>query len=351
MGLSPRFFRIAWDLPEPRDNQSVVPPNPGRYYGNNYAIVKSKKVYSQDLPAFILSSMLLHSLFCSELLFMKTMFMLKSYLTLVLCTCAVIVNAQPQPSPIELIQVQDDIYMITNPFVPGNITFMTTDEGILMVDNKFAWDYDNVMDMISSVSDQPVVYVINTHFHGDHSGGNEQAQADGTVVVASENARLKMIEDNMTGLPSITIDEHAFIHLGGKVVEVFRFGRSHTDGDVVVYFPEHRLLAAGDMYTNGADVPQLIDYSGGGSAREWSRTLDEVLRLDFDTVIPGHGPVSNKAEMSIFRDSTLNLHLRTQQMIRNGNSREEVANMLRNEFNWADFTLDAGLDGIMAESR
>jgi cyclase len=276
---------------------------------------------------------------------------LKLCLSILLCSFAAQGIAQPPPSPIELVQVQDDIYMITNPFVPGNITFMLTDEGILMVDNKFAWDYDNVMAMIATVSDQPVKYVINTHFHGDHSGGNELAQADGTVVVASENARLKMIEDNMSGLPSVTVDEHAFIHLGGKVVEIFRFGRSHTDGDVVVYFPEHSLLAAGDMFTYGADVPQLIDYSGGGSARAWTRTLDEVLRLDFETVIPGHGPVTNKAAMAEFRDSTLNLRLRSQEMVRNGNSREEIADMLRNEFNWADFTLDAGLDGLLAESQ
>jgi cyclase len=276
---------------------------------------------------------------------------LKLCFSLVLCSFTAQGIAQPPPSPIELVQVQDDIYMITNPFVPGNITFMTTDDGILMVDNKFAWDYENVMAMIATVSDQPVKYVINTHFHGDHSGGNEQAQADGTVVVASENARLKMIEGNMTGLPSIGVDEHAFVHLGGKVVEIFRFGRSHTDGDVVVYFPEHSLLAAGDMFTYGADVPQLIDYSGGGSARAWTRTLDEVLRLDFETVIPGHGPVTNKAAMAEFRDSTLNLRLRSQEMVRNGNSREEIADMLRNEFNWADFTLDAGLDGLIAESQ
>ncbi len=282
---------------------------------------------------------------------MKTFPAAKFFLFIFLGLTSTFSIAQPPPSPIELVQVQDDIYMITNPFVPGNITFMITDEGVLMVDNKFAWDYDNVMAMIGSVTDQPVVYVINTHFHGDHSGGNERAIADGTVAIASENARLKMIEDNMAGLPSITVDEHAFVHLGGKVVEIFRFGRSHTDGDVVVYFPEHRIMATGDMYTNGADVPQLIDYSGGGSARAWTRTLDQVLRLDFDTVIPGHGPVSNKAELAAFRDSTLRLSTRTREMIRNGNSREEISQMLRDEFNWADFTLDAGLDGLLAEEQ
>ena len=282
---------------------------------------------------------------------MKSNLYLKICLSIVLSALATLGIAQPPPSPIELVQVQDDIYVITNSFVPGNITVLLTDEGVIMVDNKFAWDYDNIMEMISGLTNQPVKYVINTHFHADHSGGNERSQANGIVVVASENARLKMIEVNQPGLPDVTLDEHAFIHLGGKVVEVIRFGRSHTDGDVVVYFPEHRLLAAGDMFTYGDDVPQLIDYSGGGSARAWTRTLDEVLRLDFETVVPGHGPVTNKSEMAEFKDSTLRLRLRTQEMVQNGNSREEVADMLRNEFHWVDFILDASLDGLIVESR
>ena len=259
--------------------------------------------------------------------------------------------AQPQPSELTLVQVQDDIYVINNPFVPGNVTLLLTDEGVIMVDNKFAWDYDNMMEMISTITDQPVKYVINTHFHGDHTGGNERAQADGTVVVASENARLKMIEANQGGLPDVTLNEHTFIHLGGKVAEVFWYGRSHTDGDVVVYFPEHRVLATGDMFTFGADVPQLIDYAGGGSARAWSRTIDQVLMLDFETVIPGHGPVTNKAELANFSDTTIRTVRLTREMISAGNSREEISQMLVDEFNWIELSLQRGLDGIMQEAR
>ncbi|MAM69724.1 MAG: hypothetical protein CMP91_01080 [Gammaproteobacteria bacterium] len=259
--------------------------------------------------------------------------------------------AQPQPSELTLVEVQDDLYVISNPFVPGNVTVLLTDEGVIMVDNKFAWDYDNMMAMIGTLTDQPVKYVINTHYHGDHTGGNEQAQNDGTVVVASENARLKMIEASQPGLPDITLDEHAFVHLGGKVAEVFRFGRSHTDGDVVVYFPEHRVLTAGDMFTYGASVPQLIDYAGGGSARAWTRTLDEVLRLDFDTVVPGHGDVTNKAAMAEFRDQTLTLRIQVRDMLANGSSRADIEQMLRNDYNWADLHVQRGLDGLIVEAQ
>ena len=257
--------------------------------------------------------------------------------------------AQPPASPIELLRIQDDLYVIFNPAVPGNVTVLLTDEGVIMVDNKFASDYDNMMAMLAGITDQPVKYVINTHYHGDHSGGNERAQADGTVVVASENARLKMIEANQGGQPDITLDEHAFVHLGGKVAEIFRFGRSHTDGDVVVYFPEHSVLATGDMFTFGDDVPQLIDYAGGGSARDWTRTLDQVLMLDFDTVVPGHGPVTDKAALRNFRDQTIQIRRMTREMIAAGNNRDEIAQMLINEFHWADLHLQRGLDGLIAE--
>jgi cyclase len=273
----------------------------------------------------------------------------KLFFSLTFVFSASLAFAQPQPSPIELVQLQDDLYVIFNPAVPGNVTVLVTDEGVIMVDDKFAWDYENIMSMIASITDQPVKYVINTHFHGDHSGGNEQAQADGAVVVASENARIKFIESNQGGVPDITLDEHAFVHLGGKVVELFRFGQSHTDGDVVVYFPEHGVLAAGDMFTYGNDVPQLIDYAGGGSARAWSRTLDEVLRLDFDTVVPGHGPITSKNELANFRDSTIRLRNRTRELLSGGASRDDVEQMLRREFYWGDLHVGRGLDGLIAE--
>lgn len=280
---------------------------------------------------------------------MKTIRQFKLLLTLSITLLSTALFAQPQPSAIELVQLQDDLFVIYNPAVPGNVTVLLTDEGVIMVDDKFAWDYDNIMAMIATITDQPVKYVINTHFHGDHSGGNEQAQADGALVVASENARIKFIENNQSGAPDITLDEHAFLHLGGKVVEIFRFGRAHTDGDVVVYFPEHRVLAAGDMFTYGSDVPQLIDYSGGGSARAWSQTLDEVLRLDFDTVVPGHGPVTNKASLASFREDTIRLRNRTREMLSGGASSAEVEQMLRREFNWGDLHVGRGLSGLIAE--
>jgi glyoxylase-like metal-dependent hydrolase (beta-lactamase superfamily II) len=130
---------------------------------------------------------------------------------------------------------------------------------------------------------------------------------------------------------------------------MYHFGRAHTNGDAVVLFPADRVLAAGDMFTFGDDVPQLIDYSGGGSAKEWTKTLDGALQLDFDTVVPGHGNVTNKREMAKFRDSTLKLRNRIHEMLGQKKTRDDIAKMLTAEFHWAALHIDRGLNGAMAE--
>ncbi|HEY7450668.1 MAG TPA: MBL fold metallo-hydrolase, partial [Vicinamibacterales bacterium] len=144
---------------------------------------------------------------------------------------------------------------------------------------------------------------------------------------------------------------HAHVYLGGKNVELYHFGRAHTNGDVFELFPAQRVLAAGDMFTFGDATPQLIDYAGGGSAKEWTKTLDEVLQLDFDTVVPGHGPVTTKAELRKFRDSTVALRTRIHDMLVQKRPRADIAKMLQSEFHWADLHLNVSLDGAMAELR
>ena len=255
------------------------------------------------------------------------------------------------PAELELVQVQDDLYVIYNDFVPGNVTVLITDEGLLLVDNKFEIDYDNIMAELATVTDQPVRYVVNTHFHGDHSGGNTMMQGASAEVFAADNARVKMVEIGQPGLPNVTINDHLRIYLGGKPVDLYQYGRAHTDGDVVVHFPDHGVLSAGDMFTYGENVPQLIDYSGGGSARAWPGTLDAVLQLDFDTVVPGHGDVTTREEMSNYRGETARLAALVREMNGQGRSRDEIEAMLRSEFNWADLHVQLGLDGLIAEMR
>jgi cyclase len=257
----------------------------------------------------------------------------------------------------ELVKVKDDLYVIHNEFVPGNTTALVTNEGVVLVDDKFAVDHDAIMAALKRVTDQPIRYVINTHHHADHTGGNLKMQQMNVQVVSSENARKNMAGtpadglfiDAHPGFPNVTFENHMQIHLGGRRAELFYFGRAHTNGDIVVYFPAERTLASGDIFTFGDQTPQLIDYAGGGSAKEWTTTLDSALQLDFDAVVPGHGKVTTKQEMRNFRDKTLALRNRVHEMIVRKKSRADIAGMLHTDYHWIPVLLDRSLDGLMGE--
>jgi cyclase len=255
------------------------------------------------------------------------------------------------PAKLETVKVRDNLYVIHNDFVPGNTTALVTNQGVVLVDDKFEVDHDAIMAELKKITNQPVKYVINTHHHPDHSGGNAKMQQLNAVVVASEQAVDNMFEARQPGIPTVAIERHAHIYLGGQSVEIYHFGRAHTNGDVVVFFRAQRTLAAGDMFTFGDATPELVDYAGGGSSKEWTNTLDSALDLDFDAVIPGHGVVTTKAEMRKFRDSTLSLRNRVHELVVQKQTRDDIAKMLRAEFHWVDLHLERGLDGIIAENQ
>jgi glyoxylase-like metal-dependent hydrolase (beta-lactamase superfamily II) len=253
------------------------------------------------------------------------------------------------PAKLNTVKITNDLYVIHNDFVPGNTTALITSEGVLLVDDKFEIDFPNVVAEVKKLTSQPIKYVVNTHHHADHSGSNAKMQAISVQVVASEQARANMVDGKQPGLPTMVFDRHAHIYLGGKNVELYHFGRAHTDGDVVVLFPAERTLAAGDMFTFGDATPELIDYSGGGSAKEWTSTLDSALQLDFDNVVPGHGVPTTKAEMKKFRDSTLRFRNRVHELVVQKKSRADIEKAMRAEFHWEDLHVARSLDGAIAE--
>ena len=282
---------------------------------------------------------------------MRTRLSLVVALSVVLFGSYVYAQFGDKPAALSTIKVKDDLFVIYNDLVPGNTTVLVTNQGLILVDNKFEIDFDNLMAQIRKLSNQPVRYVINTHYHGDHSGGNPKMQAQNVQVVASERARRKMVETNQPGAPNVTLEETVRLYLGGKRVEVHHFGRAHTDGDVVAYFPDHRVVAMGDMFTVGDGLPPLVDYPGGGSTREWPRSLDGALALDFDTAIPGHGKPATKAELGKYRDSLAQLGRRVIEMQGKKASRAEIEKELRSRFGFQDFHIQLSLDGLLAELR
>ena len=283
---------------------------------------------------------------------MPKSFLIRLSAALVCCGGAWIAYTQaPQPSKLTTIKLTDDLYVIHNDYVPGNTTCLITNEGVILVDDKFPQDADNIVAEVKKLSAQPIKYVISTHHHGDHTGGNPRLQQLGAQVMSTEEARQNMIDGKQPGLPAVTFEHHASLWLGGKDVEMYHFGRAHTNGDAVVLFPAQRVLAAGDMFTYGDDVPELIDYAGGGSGKEWTSTLDSALKLNFDRVVPGHGNVTTRQEMQKYRQGTLNLRNSVHEMIVQKKTKADVEKMLRSQFHFADLHVARSLDGLMVEMQ
>jgi glyoxylase-like metal-dependent hydrolase (beta-lactamase superfamily II) len=269
----------------------------------------------------------------------------------VLCAVVlgVVMYAQQTPAKLDVVKLNDHMYVIHNDVVPGNTTVLITNGGVLLVDDKYEVDADNVLAEVKKLTTQPVKYVVNTHHHGDHSGGNAKLQAIGAQAVMSEKARRNMVDGDQSGLGNITFDDHANIYLGGKTVQLYYFGRGHTNGDIVALFPAERVLAAGDNFTVGDATPELIDYPGGGSAKELPSTLAGMLTLDFDSVVPGHGPVAKKADLVKYRTTAINLRNRVHTMMTQKKTKAEIAKMLTDEFHYGQFHIDFSLDGLMTE--
>ena len=268
------------------------------------------------------------------------------------CWLAYTQNEKP-PAQLTLNKVKDDLFEIEGD--GGNVAVYVTSEGVILIDDKFEQDHAAIMEKVKSVTSQPVKYVINTHHHSDHSGGN--VKFVGTAeIISTANARANIVEHKQPGAPasmtpaSVVFTKECSVFLGGKEVRALYFGRGHTNGDAVIYFPALRTLHTGDLMAN---TTPLIDYAGGGSLVEWTRTLDEALKLDFETVIPGHGKVTDKAGLVTYRNNVEKLRNRAAGLIREGKSQEDVGKVMTAEFGWPanSMMMQWSLPGMMKELR
>jgi glyoxylase-like metal-dependent hydrolase (beta-lactamase superfamily II) len=252
---------------------------------------------------------------------------------------------QPPP-PLALNKVAPDLYNLEGG--GGNVAVYLTDEGAIVIDNKFERHHEEIVANVKKITDKPVRYVINTHHHGDHTGGNAKMLAAGYEVLLHKNARANMVTGKMPGVPRIAFADEAAVALGGKEVRVRHFGRGHTNGDAVVFFPARRTIHMGDLM---AGTTPLIDYANGGSLVEFTKTLDAVLQADFDTVIPGHGAVQTKADLGTYRDNLMKLQTEARAQVRQGKSKEEIGKFMTANFGWGAGQQRMSLDGMMAELK
>ena len=262
-------------------------------------------------------------------------------------------QTQAQPAKLTLNKVKDDLYMIEGD--GGNVAVYVTGEGVILVDDKFDQDHDGIVAHVKSITSLPVKYVLSTHYHADHSGGNAKFLPTAEII-STVNARTNIVNHVQSNAPPgvaparVTFTEETAVFLGGKEVRARYFGRGHTNGDAFVYFPALRTIHTGDMM---AGTTPLIDYTGGGSLVEWTKTLDAAMKLDFDTVIPGHGAVTNKAGLLAYRNNIEKLRDRASGLIRQGKSQQDVGKVMAAEFGWAPNSMQAqwSLPGIMTELK
>jgi glyoxylase-like metal-dependent hydrolase (beta-lactamase superfamily II) len=239
----------------------------------------------------------------------------------------------------------------------GNVAVYTTSEGVILVDNMFDRNHAGILEQIKLLTNQPLRYVLNTHQHDDHAGGDFKMLPIAEVI-AHRNVRANLAnikqpyyEDTPgtpIGLPRITFSTELAVNLGGREVRAHYFGRGHTSGDAVVYFPELRIIHTGDLFlafrSSGRGgtpvrerppgVPIYVDYAQGGSFFDWSRTLDETLKLDFDAIIPGHGPLSTRADLEKFRADLVTMRTRLVELIKAGTTRPALAKILEDDYGW-----------------
>jgi cyclase len=265
----------------------------------------------------------------------------------------------PGPPP-KLTKIRENIYLLQNQAntmsdlvaYGGNLTIYLTDSGLILVDSKSQPIHSDVVSKIKSISDKPIKYLVLTHNHGDHSGGAASFESEGAQVVISTNDRNNMAKAaNQTWLPSFTYAGSATIFLGGKEVRLQEM-RGHTRGDTVVYFPAERVICAGDLVTfPWADIPLIINYGDGGNWTDWDYSIQKLLGMEWEVLIPGHGPPINKQQLAESHDRMLQIMDRVRTLNRERKTPDEITRTLIQEFNWGSGPAAGVIPGMITELR
>jgi glyoxylase-like metal-dependent hydrolase (beta-lactamase superfamily II) len=232
--------------------------------------------------------------------------------------------------------VSEHIYMLKGS--GGNIGVLAGPDGILMIDDQFAPLSNKIHAAIRAIDGHPLRFLINTHIHGDHSGGNENFKNFGFTIVAHDQVRERMMQsttnDGKTvpprptdAWPVISFPDKMNFHLNGEDIELLHLGRGHTDGDVIVHFKKANVYHMGDAFVRYG-YP-YIDTNSGGSVNGFIAALDKMLFLldDQSKVIPGHGEVATKADVKLLRDQLADLRDQVATALKKGKKPEEISGM------------------------
>lgn len=226
--------------------------------------------------------------------------------------------------------VAGKIYMLEG--AGGNIGVSAGEDGIVIIDDQYAPLAPKIKAALAGIVDAPVRFVINTHYHGDHTGGNE-IFGESAPIIAHTNVRKRMQQGTPAfkippaaegALPVITFDDAVSVHFNGEEIRAVHFPHGHTDGDSVIWFTGSNVVHMGDNFFAG--VYPFIDIEGGGSVRGLIANLDRILPTlpDDVKIIPGHGPLSNRKELQAYREMLVETSAIVEQGVREGKTAEEL---------------------------
>ena len=235
---------------------------------------------------------------------------------------------------IETVPVTEDIYMLTGE--GGNIGVSTGEDGVLLIDDQYAPLTDKITAAVDAIAEQPIRFLLNTHWHFDHTGGNENLGESGVVIVAHDEVYTRMSTDQFVeafqrevpasppaALPKITYNDTLTFHLNGQTINGFHVKPAHTDGDTVIHFPDADVIHTGDVYFNS--MYPFIDISSGGSVVGMLEATEKILALagDDTKIIPGHGALSNRSELEAYQQMLMDVKTTAEEAIAQGLTLEE----------------------------
>ena len=262
------------------------------------------------------------------------------YRWLILLLLPVLISDAQDFSEIEIktIKVTDHIYMLEGS--GGNIAVSVGEDGALMVDSQYAPLSEKIRQAIKALTDRPVKLLLNTHWHGDHSGGNENFGQQGAMIIAHENVKERLSKTQLIrafsreippapemARPVVTFSDQLSVKCNGEYVMMIHVDSAHTDGDALIYFPESDVMHLGDTYFNGR-YP-FIDLSSGGRINGMIAAAEQALFVagEHTKIIPGHGPLSNKAELETYHQILKSIRDKVKQAIDEGKDLEAIQAM------------------------